>query len=157
MEDPKSTIQARFENKEEAARRLWLSDSREFRIAMESLPLADLRFIQAQSSLPETTIRAALVWNRWDNPICENCLDKHERTLKILRKCTRCYLSAYCSKRCQKQNWSKHKLRCGKINGPLDEGPQKIVLLSTDQLRDDQNNKVKGQVGETIKLHLHPG
>ena len=39
---------------------------------------------------------------------CRNCLKKNERLLK----CGRCHKINYCSKECQKTDWTRHRSKC---------------------------------------------
>ena len=43
-------------------------------------------------------------------PICEMCGRKEKEA--TLKKCSRCKSLWYCSKECQRKNWSSHKLQC---------------------------------------------
>lgn len=51
--------------------------------------------------------RAHLVDQRWREPVCNTCLKRHE-DIK-LKRCSCCGLVAYCSKRCQEEQWKAHK------------------------------------------------
>ena len=42
---------------------------------------------------------------------CANCHRKPEKGLEI-KKCTRCRITRYCSKECQKKDWSFHRFAC---------------------------------------------
>lgn len=51
--------------------------------------------------------------------ICEGCKNEPNSTslsFSLLRLCTGCRVVRYCSKECQKNDFSKHKLCCRKIN-----------------------------------------
>lgn len=105
-------------------------DDRRFRIAFLSLPDADVEMIRkvaGQEDADEMFYRYQLVQMRWQNPICAYCGNKQEP--KKLKRCTQCYLEFYCNRECQAKHWKTHKARCGKVNGPLDEGYQRIVAL----------------------------
>ena len=44
---------------------------------------------------------------------CANCFRRPEGI--VLKRCTRCILSFYCSVKCQRENWSEHKVACSLI------------------------------------------
>eukprot|EP00814_Leptocylindrus_danicus_P019389 CAMPEP_0116010476 /NCGR_PEP_ID=MMETSP0321-20121206/4022_1 /TAXON_ID=163516 /ORGANISM="Leptocylindrus danicus var. danicus, Strain B650" /LENGTH=575 /DNA_ID=CAMNT_0003479579 /DNA_START=38 /DNA_END=1766 /DNA_ORIENTATION=+ len=44
---------------------------------------------------------------------CYSC-NKVEKKVKSLRLCSRCKAIAYCDRNCQKEDWRRHKLVCGK-------------------------------------------
>ena len=47
-----------------------------FHQAMKNLPNADIEQVLELGDKPEEQIRYALTFNRYDNAICDNCLDK---------------------------------------------------------------------------------
>ena len=47
--------------------------------------------------------------------VCSNCLAIGFQ--KTLKRCNGCRLVDYCSKECQKNNWSKHKHFCNMVQG----------------------------------------
>ncbi|KAJ6455352.1 hypothetical protein C8R45DRAFT_1036086 [Mycena sanguinolenta] len=56
----------------------------------------------------------ATVWDRW-KPACDACgrLESSLKKKSKLLTCSGCLLAKYCSKECQKQDWSNdHKNRC---------------------------------------------
>ncbi|KAF7354787.1 hypothetical protein MSAN_01392900 [Mycena sanguinolenta] len=56
----------------------------------------------------------ATVWDRWQ-PACDTCgrLESSLKRKSKLLTCSGCLLAKYCSKECQKQDWSnEHKNRC---------------------------------------------
>ena len=46
-----------------------------------------------------------------DTGDCENCHRQPEKGLEI-KKCSRCRITRYCSKECQKKDWSFHRFAC---------------------------------------------
>ena len=100
---------------------------------VDNLPNSDIEFLMKKTGIELTKknnekirhLAQCLVFNRLSKRICDYC-GKQEDNLKI---CKNCCLSWYCSTDCQKKHWDIHKLRCCNINGPLDEGYQKILLL----------------------------
>jgi hypothetical protein len=42
----------------------------------------------------------------------KNC--NEDDVLFVLKKCSRCLLAAYCTPKCQKEDWINHKLICKK-------------------------------------------
>lgn len=51
--------------------------------------------------------------NEFCNRICRYCSKKGKR--KTMKVCSRCEISWYCSKKCQKECWKKHKKFCTKF------------------------------------------
>lgn len=69
-----------------------------------------------------------IIITRLSYRVCEHCGNINKPSeLKI---CGDCCLSWYCNKECQKAHWSIHKLRCCNRKGPLDEGYQKIQIIT---------------------------
>ena len=46
-----------------------------------------------------------------DTGDCANCHRQPEKGLEI-KKCARCHVARYCSKKCQKEDWSFHGFAC---------------------------------------------
>lgn len=108
-----------------------------FTIAMENVPHADVKlikdFLTSQNQINQNNddeLRAIVVNTRWENRICEQCGNKQE--VEDLKRCTRCYLAFYCNSQCQRAHWEIHKLRCGKLDGPLDTGYQAMKFLKIE-------------------------
>lgn len=112
----------------------WPLEGPAFWKAVWAVPQIDLDYCRqmASTKLTDLELRVGLVRNRWGNPICEGCCQKDPETITRLNRCTRCFLSAYCSKDCQRKMWPQHRERCNNPNGPLDDGPQAIVFLKLD-------------------------
>ena len=45
---------------------------------------------------------------------CANCHRQPEKGLEI-KKCTRCRITRYCDKECQKKDWSFHRFECDEV------------------------------------------
>ena len=99
--------------------------------AVTMVPRADIAYVQAACRGGETRtddeVAHMLAFNRWYNKICDNCGDKDDPT--ALLRCARCGLVWYCGRACQRAHWAKHRLRCAKLDGPLDDGPQAIRMI----------------------------
>jgi len=67
-----------------------------------------------------------LVLLRFRNSICDNCLKKGDTPLYL---CADCKLTFYCSTDCKKAHAEAHAKRCCQANGPLDDGPQKLMFV----------------------------
>lgn len=50
---------------------------------------------------------------------CASCGCRHPEKGKKLLACTKCYMTVYCSKACQKKDWKMHKQSCKKISAPV--------------------------------------
>ena len=109
-----------------------------FMTGLRNIPVADIQLLSTyakreQNETNETFIQRLgqmILFNRLSNRICEKCGDKHD--IRKLSLCRDCGLSWYCSKECQEQHWSTHKLRCCKQDGPLDKGYQQMTFLEVD-------------------------
>ena len=44
---------------------------------------------------------------------CQHCQKEQEENKPEFKKCSRCNVATYCSKKCQKLEWGMHKLVCG--------------------------------------------
>ena len=47
---------------------------------------------------------------------CMETCSKTEGDATSFARCSRCKLAVYCSKECQRQHWSRHKLACGRLH-----------------------------------------
>lgn len=113
----------------------WSLKDDKFKFAVSNLPLIDNAEILEKLSkhnplnLTVADVNQRSVALRYMNPVCDMCWKNDPKTIRNLTRCTQCYLAAYCSKACQLKAWPEHKKRCGEVNGPADEGPQKQVFL----------------------------
>lgn len=99
-----------------------------FKKGLLNLPLNDINYLlNLNISKNYELLRENLVINLLSNRICENCGNKDN--IKKLLICVKCSLAWYCSISCQTEHYSTHILRCNNINGPLNEGYQKILVL----------------------------
>ena len=68
--------------------------------------------LSAVCGFPGTSSESELEYSDDDDAdvqeFCANCLRRPEGA--ILRRCTRCLLSHYCSVKCQRENWADHKV-----------------------------------------------
>ena len=115
-----------------------------FAEAKAKLPKADVAMFKGVTTkigtdgdvvMTDDQIRGTLVSLRYHNPICDACCKKGEGV--VLKLCSACKLTFYCSQKCQNAHSEKHAERCWKTNGPLDEGPQKLVFLPINKPRSD--------------------
>lgn len=53
---------------------------------------------------------------------CSGCASQHS-VMKPLRVCSSCHRTVYCSKKCQTEDWGKHKLDCKKWSAAAVESP----------------------------------
>jgi hypothetical protein len=90
--------------------------------------------------VPDYVMRKSLAFNRWNNPLCGWCKIKEEK-LRFYR-CSKCLLEAYCSGKCQKADWPRHKHRC--CNTKLHFDPKDPYAPVFMKLSDKQ----KGQIEE---------
>lgn len=97
--------------------------------ARSNLPKADVELIKSQPGcvMTDDQISFNLTINCWRNYICDGCLAKSPETKLYL--CKSCYITQYCSPQCQAKCREKHEKRCCKPDGPLDDGPQKIIFF----------------------------
>jgi hypothetical protein len=104
-----------------------------FHWACARMPLADIDYmcdlerLDKYSANVRKLVARSLVCRRYHQPRCDHCgrqpaEDACLEEQVTLKRCSGCYLGMYCSKRCQSQHWAVHKLRCGKHDGPLEEG-----------------------------------
>jgi hypothetical protein len=99
------------------------------------MPIVDLEHLlpllkpEPNETDEDVVIKGAqmLIFNRLANRICEECGDKHD--IKKLSLCTDCAMCWYCNSDCQSKHWSTHVKRCCQIDGPVDEGYNKPVIL----------------------------
>ena len=61
--------------------------------------------------------------------MCETC----NRTGSKMPSCTGCYHAVYCSPKCQRSDWSRHKVQCRKLTKLVDETKQ-VKALSDNAL-----------------------
>lgn len=95
----------------------------------------------------EVVIRCQIATLRWGNKICNNYsygnffeCDSSKTTCEAkkgvtpLTFCTGCYLVQYCCKTCQREDWPRHKVICGKPwSLEREMGPQKSVFYSQNR------------------------
>jgi len=62
--------------------------------------------------------------------LCEKCFKKASEVSAPLKRCTGCQCVAYCSKECQRADWSAHKQLCHLVQG---RGPPSAFLASYAQ------------------------
>jgi len=110
-----------------------------FRHGIKHVPDEDIAYLRKfipNEEIPygDFQLKMMIAQNRHMNKICDYCWNK-QNTSKLF-VCSGCYLTFYCNKECQQKHWHKHKLRCGKKDGPLDDGPQRITIFE----REDKNN-----------------
>ena len=60
---------------------------------------------------------------------CAHC--RHEGTTRILKRCSRCSLTTYCSKDCQKADWHKHKKYCINLQRTSHKGVYKVQMTDS--------------------------
>lgn len=107
-----------------------------FAEAQRMIPISDLAslrqevgkrdYLAAKGYISDDVkLREALASLRWQNPICDGCYTKEKKLLL----CPACKLTFYCSLECQAKHSEVHADRCCKLDGPLDDGPQRLVLL----------------------------
>ena len=100
-----------------------------FQETVRNVPDADIdALLEIECTLTRTEIANIIVAHTWTNRICNHCFD-HSAQIKLSR-CSKCHLVYYCGVKCQSDDWNKHKERCCKKNGPLDDGPNALVALS---------------------------
>lgn len=108
----------------------------DFAEACKNIPNADVEYLKNVISVNNQTtqyddiaLKNMLASVRWNNPICDYCLDKSN--LEKLFLCKKCKLTWYCSEYCQRSHSEKHSKRCCNLDGPLDDGPMQIAILKT--------------------------
>ena len=108
---------------------------REFWTAIQNIPDVDIQcFDKIFEKVPESErmseeqIRIQLIVNRYTNPICDSCWKKPSSKVKLYR-CPECQIAMYCGDACLKAARPAHIRRCCRKDGPLDDGPQKIVFI----------------------------
>lgn len=62
---------------------------------------------------------------------------------KKLGFCNKCYLVQYCSADCKEKDFKKHSKRCCQLDGPLDDGPQRLVMFKLPDSKEKQTKKTK--------------
>ena len=148
--NPPEGIQAWTETEQEKKDHETRKESKSWKVAIENVPDADLEYLKqfSVSQFSDDYLREIVVRCRWDNRICDSCGDK--KNPAQLKKCGCCHLAFYCSTACQKRHWNMHKQRCGKKDGPLDQGYQKLVVGDPSSLKFE--NDKQPDPGELIKF-----
>lgn len=103
-----------------------------FHNGINYVPDADVTYLKNFISCDEVPhgdfqLKMMIAQNRYMNKICDYCWNKKNPSKLLV--CSGCYLTFYCNIECQRKHWNKHKLRCRKTDGPLDDGPQKIIIF----------------------------
>lgn len=101
-------------------------------VAANNVPDADVKLVEKVTGKKQDPkeMRCHLALNNLCNAICNKCLDK--RDLLKLGLCDHCCLTWYCSERCRVADWETHRLRCGRRDGPLDQGPMKLIFAEIE-------------------------
>ena len=92
----------------------------EYRKAVEHYPKVEFQTykeylyeIDPHANETDQVIKDKLVQIRWTNPICRPCgkrgSDLSQPSMKL---CGHCCLEFYCSQKCQRQDWPRHKSWC---------------------------------------------
>lgn len=100
-----------------------------FMEALKNVPDADVNLLnQKGCNLSQEELRFIIAMRKWKNKVCNLC--GNPTPLKL---CSQCRLAFYCDDKCQSWDWRKHKLRCCKKDGPLDDGHNAIIGFSKNK------------------------
>lgn len=103
--------------------------------ALSKVPDIDVEFVRSHGpkelrTKSKTDIQEYLVKLYWKNPICAYC-----NSTKDLKLCSQCCLRFYCDRKCQRQDFKRHKPRCksGPL-GPLETGSMQLLAQPNGEI-----------------------
>ncbi len=104
----------------------------EFQEALGHVPDIDVELLlKACDELSKEEATIIIATNKWANKTCNQCYNHED--VDALQGCSKCNLVFYCGKVCQRIDWSKHRNRCCKKDGPPDDGPNALVAVRQNQ------------------------